>query len=31
MRTGFEFVDLPMDDRNVLASVTGNGPKVGKY
>lgn len=31
MRTGFEFIDLTTNDRNVLASITGNGPKVGKY
>ena len=30
-RIGFEFIDLTTNDRNVLASVTGNGPKVGKY
>lgn len=31
VRTGFEFIDLSTNDRDVLASVTGNGPKVGKY
>ena len=31
MRIGFEFIDLSTNDRNVLASITGNGPKVGKY
>ena len=31
MRVGFEFIDLTTSDRNVLASITGNGPKVGKY
>ena len=31
MRVGFEFVDLITNDTNVLAYVTGNGPKVGKY
>ena len=31
MRIGFEFIDLITNDRNVLASITGNGPKVGKY
>src|SRR5215475_14527054 len=31
LRIGFEFIDLATDDRNVLASLTGNGPKVGKY
>ena len=31
MRIGFEFIDLGTNDRNVLASITGNGPKVGKY
>lgn len=31
MRTGFEFIDLITYDRKVLASITGNGPKVGKY
>jgi nucleoside-triphosphatase len=31
MRVGFEFIDLTTNDRNVLASITGNGPKVGKY
>jgi len=31
MRIGFEFIDLTTNDRNVLASVTGKGAKVGKY
>jgi len=31
MRIGFEFIDLTTNDTNVLASITGNGPKVGKY
>src|SRR6266487_44635 len=31
MRIGFEFIDLATNDTNVLASITGNGPKVGKY
>jgi nucleoside-triphosphatase len=31
MRIGFEFIDLITYDTNVLASITGNGPKVGKY
>src|ERR687887_645525 len=31
MRIGVEFIDLSTNDRNVLASITGNGPKVGKY
>jgi nucleoside-triphosphatase len=31
MRIGFEFIDLTTNDRNILASITGNGPKVGKY
>jgi nucleoside-triphosphatase len=31
MRVGFEFIDLTTNDRSVLASITGNGPKVGKY
>lgn len=30
-RIGFEFIDLTTNDRSVLASITGNGPKVGKY
>jgi nucleoside-triphosphatase len=30
-RTGFEFIDLATNDRDLLASVTGNGPRVGKY
>jgi nucleoside-triphosphatase len=28
---GFEFIDLNTNDTGVLASITGNGPKVGKY
>jgi nucleoside-triphosphatase len=31
VRTGFEFIDLATNDRDVLASVTENGPRVGKY
>ncbi|MDQ5869860.1 MAG: NTPase [Thermoproteota archaeon] len=31
MRVGFEFIDLITNDTNVLASITGNGPNVGKY
>ncbi len=31
MRMGFEFIDLITNDTNVFASITGNGPKVGKY
>jgi nucleoside-triphosphatase len=31
VRTGFEFIDLDTNDRGVLASVTENGPRVGKY
>jgi nucleoside-triphosphatase len=30
-RIGFEFIDLATSDRSVLASITGNGPRVGKY
>ena len=30
-RIGFEFINLTTNDRSVLASITGNGPKVGKY
>ncbi|MGC2683332.1 MAG: NTPase [Candidatus Nitrosopolaris sp.] len=31
MRVGFEFIDLTTNDRSVLASITGNGPMLGKY
>jgi nucleoside-triphosphatase len=34
VRIGFEFIDLVTNDRSVLAcrnSITGNGPRVGKY
>src|SRR5215813_3091109 len=31
IRIGFEFIDLSTDDKSVLASLTGRGPKVGKY
>jgi len=31
VRIGFEFIDLITNDRSVLASITGNGPRVGKY
>jgi nucleoside-triphosphatase len=30
-RVGFEFIDLKTNDTGVLASITGNGPKIGKY
>ena len=30
-RVGFEFIDLITNDTNVLASISGKGPKVGKY
>jgi nucleoside-triphosphatase len=30
MRIGFEFIDLTTNDRHILASITGNGPRVGK-
>ena len=30
-RIGFEFIDLSTNDRHVLASITGNGTRVGKY
>jgi nucleoside-triphosphatase len=30
-RIGFEFIDLATGDKSVLASITGNGPRVGKY
>lgn len=28
---GFEFVDLATNDRDILASVTASGPRIGKY
>jgi nucleoside-triphosphatase len=28
VRTGFEFIDLATNDRDVLASITGNGPSI---
>lgn len=31
IRVGFELIDLMTNDTYVLASITGNGPKVGKY
>lgn len=31
MRIGFEFVDLATNDRYLLASMTGTGPRVGRY
>ena len=31
VRIGFEFIDLAINDRDILASITGNGPRVGKY
>lgn len=31
IRVGFEFIDLNTNDTGVLASITGNGPKIGKY
>jgi nucleoside-triphosphatase len=31
IRIGFEFIDLMTNDRSVLASIAGNGPKIGKY
>ena len=31
VRTGFEFIDLATNDRDILAFITGNGPRVGKY
>jgi nucleoside-triphosphatase len=31
VRTGFEFVDLATNGKDILASITGNGPRVGKY
>jgi nucleoside-triphosphatase len=31
VRIGFELIDLATNDRDVLASVTGDGPRVGKY
>jgi nucleoside-triphosphatase len=30
-RIGFEFIDLATGDKSVLASITGNGPRIGKY
>jgi nucleoside-triphosphatase len=30
-RIGFEIIDLATSDSCVLASITGNGPRVGKY
>jgi nucleoside-triphosphatase THEP1 len=31
IRVGFEFIDLNTNDARVLASITGKGPKIGKY
>jgi len=31
IRIGFEFIDLMTNDKSVLASIAGNGPKIGKY
>jgi nucleoside-triphosphatase len=31
VRTGFEFIDLVTNDKDLLASGTENGPRVGKY
>lgn len=31
MRIGFGFIDLITKDRSILASITGNWPRVGKY
>jgi nucleoside-triphosphatase len=31
IRVGFEFIDLITNDTAVLASINGNGPKIGKY
>ena len=31
IRIGFEFIDLITNDTHFLASITGNGPKIGKY
>jgi nucleoside-triphosphatase len=31
IRVGFEFIDLITNDTRVLASINGNGPKIGKY
>ena len=31
VRIGFEFIDSATNDRDVLASITENGPRVGKY
>jgi nucleoside-triphosphatase len=30
-RIGFEFIDLSSNKRALLASIHGNGPKIGKY
>ncbi|GIU70736.1 MAG: NTPase [Candidatus Nitrosocaldaceae archaeon] len=30
-RIGFEFIDLSSNKRELLASIHGNGPRVGKY
>lgn len=31
VRVGFEFVDLTTNERVILASTTGSGPRMGKY
>lgn len=31
MRIGFEFIDLITGNKSILATITGSGPKVGKY
>lgn len=31
IRTGFEFVDLTTNEKAMLSSTTGNGPRIGKY
>ncbi len=30
-RTGFEFIDLTTNERMILASTVGSGPRVGRY
>jgi len=31
MRVGFEFIDLITGNKSILATITGSGPRVGKY
>jgi nucleoside-triphosphatase len=31
VRTGFEFIDLSTNEKAMLASITGKGPRIGKY